>query len=113
VVYDDTEPNRKISRYAADLASLSSGPWNERLWSEAQRIETTSPEISEEEPLSRLLRHFRDCINGLEDPQSDGAKALPLIRLLEAADRSLERHGEVQWLQEGVVLSKQHGSLND
>jgi predicted dehydrogenase len=52
VVYDDTEPNRKISRYAADLASLSSGPWNERLWSEAQRIETTSPEISEEEPLS-------------------------------------------------------------
>lgn len=98
-VYDDTEPNRKISRYTFDLASLSSGSWNERLWSEGQRIESIRPEISAEEPLARLLRHFRDCIHGRESPQSDGASALPLIRLLEAADRSLKRHGEVQWLQ--------------
>ncbi|MBK8252294.1 MAG: Gfo/Idh/MocA family oxidoreductase [Polyangiaceae bacterium] len=55
--------------------------------------EVTSPEIVMEEPLSVECRHFIHCIHHNEVPLTSGAAAVPVIRILEAAQTSLERDG--------------------
>jgi len=45
------------------------------------------------EPLRAAVEHFAGCIRSGHDPLSDGSSALRIIRVLEAADRSLAAGG--------------------
>jgi len=51
------------------------------------------PQVSMVEPLEVECRHFLDCIAGGRRPITDGASALEVVRVLEAADRSLTADG--------------------
>ncbi len=48
-----------------------------------------SPNIAGPEPLAAECGHFIDCIRGRTEPINDGARALGVLRALEAADRSI------------------------
>lgn len=50
------------------------------------------------EPLARLAANFRDSILGRAEPLSAGADILPLMHLLDAADRSMAANGAPQRL---------------
>jgi predicted dehydrogenase len=45
------------------------------------------------EPLDREARHFIDCIERGESPRTDGRSALEVVRVLAAAQESLDGDG--------------------
>jgi len=51
------------------------------------------PQVSMEEPLRAELRHFLDCIERGERPQTDLAQGVRVTAILEAAQRSLAAGG--------------------
>ena len=50
-----------------------------------------APYIKQEEPLKNECQHFLDCIKNGETPLTDGKNGLEVVRILEAASRSLNR----------------------
>ena len=55
--------------------------------------EVTIPNVPLSEPLALACAHFLACINGDESPLSDGRLGLEVVRVLEAAQASLEMGG--------------------
>ena len=51
------------------------------------------PQVSMVEPLELECRHFLDCVAHGKRPLTDGASALEVVRVLEAAQRSLAADG--------------------
>lgn len=51
------------------------------------------PQIPMVEPLEREVRHFIDCVAHGKRPLTDGHSALRVVRVLEAAQKSLENDG--------------------
>jgi hypothetical protein len=51
------------------------------------------PHIKQEEPLKAECQHFLDCIRSEATPLTDGHRGLELVRILEAASRSLKANG--------------------
>jgi len=58
-----------------------------------------TPHISWEEPLRLECEHFAECIMQGTRPLSDGYSGLRVVKLLEAADWSLNNHGQVVDMQ--------------
>jgi UDP-2-acetamido-3-amino-2,3-dideoxy-glucuronate N-acetyltransferase len=55
------------------------------------------------EPLEVECRHFIDCVATGRTPRTDGASALRVAQVLEAAQRSLEADGVPVALSSGAV----------
>ncbi len=53
-----------------------------------------SPKVDAIEPLSAECRHFIDCVGSRQQPQSDGACGLRVIRVLEAVEASFSGNGK-------------------
>jgi len=51
------------------------------------------PQIDAAEPLRQECLHFVDCVQGGGHPRSDAADGIHVVRVLEAAERSLSRGG--------------------
>jgi predicted dehydrogenase len=92
-VYDDIEPLEKIRLYDKGVE----GPAYHTDFGEfplSYRYgDTRSPYLVEEEPLKAEARHFVDCALRGATPRSDGRGGLEVVRILEAADRSLAAGG--------------------
>jgi predicted dehydrogenase len=52
-----------------------------------------SPHVEAGEPLQAAVRHFAECVRTGERPLSDGHLGLRVVRLLEAATRSIRAQG--------------------
>jgi predicted dehydrogenase len=52
-----------------------------------------SPQIPPGEPLQAVVSHFAECIRDAKTPTSDGAFGTRVVRLLEAATRSIRAQG--------------------
>ena len=52
-----------------------------------------SPKVSETEALRLEVAHFRNCIQGTEKPVTPGERGLAIVRMLEAADKSMRLRG--------------------
>jgi predicted dehydrogenase len=76
LVYDDLNPVCKVTVTPSADPALVRG------------FETEAAE-----PLQGAIQHFTRCIAGGSRPIADGAAGLRVVRLLEAADRSLKLHG--------------------
>ncbi len=57
------------------------------------------PYIKQEEPLKVECQHFLDCINRKAQPLTSGEQGMELVRILEAASRSLKQSGSVVELE--------------
>jgi predicted dehydrogenase len=55
---------------------------------------TSSPAISNREPLRIECEHFVECVRTRERPRSDGRSGLRVVAVLEALQSSLEAGGE-------------------
>jgi len=93
IVYDDLEPHEKVrvhdkgvivddqeKRYQLRLVGYRTGD----VW---------SPQVDLSEALRTELIHFTHCIEGREQPITDGRSGLRVVRLLEAASQSLANKG--------------------
>jgi len=92
-VFDDLEANEKLRIYD------KGAQMNQEYSSFAEYIglrfgDITTPYIKVSEPLQIECRHFLECVRSRRRPLSDGEDGLRVIKVLEAAQRSLQRNGE-------------------
>jgi predicted dehydrogenase len=93
VVYDELEPLEKIKIYDKGIdAPGYHTEFGEFAYS-YRYGDTYSPRLVEEEPLKAECRHFVDCVARGERPRTDGVNGLEVVRVLEAAQKSLASGG--------------------
>ena len=93
VVLDDMESTEKIRLYdkGVDLKEDFTG-YQEALTLRVGDIHI--PKLTMQEPLKLECQHFVDSILNDTPPRSDGFDGLQVVKILEAADKSLKNHGE-------------------
>jgi predicted dehydrogenase len=92
VVFDDMEASEKIRVY--DKGVDRGGqvvPYGDALTVRSGDI--LIPQISLQEPLRIECQHFVDCVRERRQPLTDGADGLRVVKVLAAAQASLERGG--------------------
>lgn len=91
VTFDDMEPTEKLRIFdkgaACDYDSY--GGW----WVTLRSGDIQIPRIDLTEPLKLECQHFLECVVQERQPVSDGEDGLRVLRVLDAAQRSLEQEG--------------------
>jgi predicted dehydrogenase len=92
-VLDDMQATEKLRIYDKGIDFTPSyGDYGESLSIRVGDIHI--PKIDMVEPLKVECQHFLDCIVKGERPLTDGECGLEVVRVLEAADRSLKEHSK-------------------
>lgn len=88
VVYDDLEPSEKVKVYdrgiTVDSYQLLVGYRSGDMW---------SPHLEMSEALLTEAKHFVDCIEKKSRPITDGEAGLRVVKILEAAVKSMQEQG--------------------
>ena len=92
VVWNDLAADEKVKVYDKGV-DITSGPGVYDLLVSYRSGDMWAPKIDQMEALSSEARYFIDCIDKQKTPFNDGASGLRVVRLLEAAGRSLEGPG--------------------
>ena len=86
-VFDDTRPwEEKLLLYPHQIN------WENHM-PVPHKAEPERPQIDQAEPLKEECRHFLSCIRHNQTPVTDGAEGLRVLRILKAAQRSLDTEG--------------------
>ena len=94
VTFDDMEVREKIRIYdkGVDASHVTYDSFAESLILHDGDI--TIPKIDLSEPLKKEANHFIDCVTNRKKPLSDGQNGLDVLKVLVAAQKSLEKGGE-------------------
>jgi predicted dehydrogenase len=92
VVWNDLEADEKIKVYDKGV-EIKSGEGVYNLLVSYRSGDMWAPRVEQTEALAAETRYFIQCINRGEAPFNDGIAGLRVVKLLEAADRSLESMG--------------------
>ena len=90
-VFDDTESVEKLKIFDKGVSGVSYESYGDSLTIRFGDIKI--PHISMTEPLRAECRHFIDCIMEDKQPLTDGADGVRVVRILEAAQKSMENDG--------------------
>lgn len=95
IEWNDLVPAEKIKIYdkGIDLTTVDKDKEN-RLRVSYRSGDIHSPYIDSTEALALVIQEFADAIAFNRTPQTDGHAGLRILRLLEAADKSLKNKGE-------------------
>jgi predicted dehydrogenase len=91
-VFDDLDPREKLRIYDKG-AKLAMDYDNFAEYVGLRFGDINVPYIKASEPLQAECQHFIDCVHTRRQPLSDGHDGLRVVRVLEAAARSLARNG--------------------
>lgn len=94
LVWDDLEADEKIKVYDKGV-QIKSGQGLYDLLVSYRSGDVWAPKVEQTEALKVELEYFLDCIMNDRTPLNDGAAGLGVVQLLEAADRSLEKRGQI------------------
>ncbi|TAL11702.1 MAG: Gfo/Idh/MocA family oxidoreductase [Nitrospirae bacterium] len=92
VVFDDMEPSDKIRIYDKGVDVRPEAVSSED-YLRVRFGDILIPHTGTGEPLRVECQHFLDCVRGKAAPLSDGAHGLQVIRVLAAAQQSLDMDG--------------------
>jgi predicted dehydrogenase len=109
VVFDDTEATEKLRIYnnQAEVPQI-------RSYGDSIQVrfgDIVIPRVEMTEPLKLECQHFIDCVKTRATPLSDAQDGLRVIRILEAAQRSMEQDGVPVRIQ-GGKSEEQHSSAS-
>jgi predicted dehydrogenase len=90
-VFDDMQPREKLRIYDKGVERPEYRSWGESL--AVREGDIFIPRISNAEPLAAELRHFAQVVRGEATPRADAADGVRVIRVLDAASRSLAAGG--------------------
>src|SRR5262249_30725596 len=90
--WNDLEPAEKLKVYDKGVEITSQQGIYDLLVS-YRSGDMWAPRIEDGEALLRETRHFLDCVASGRQPLNDGRSGLRVVRMLEAAQRSIERRG--------------------
>ncbi len=91
VVFDDTKPWAEKLVLHRDYLN-----WSEGRVPTPSRAEGALLSVKEDEPLRQECMHFLDCCGSRATPLTDGREGLRVLRVLKAAQSSLEHDGEAR-----------------
>jgi predicted dehydrogenase len=104
VVYDDLEASEKIKVYDSGI-SLNPSPENIYQMLIGYRAgDMWAPQLAVREALAVEASHFIACVTTGGRPSTDGHAGLRIVRLLEAATRSLAAHGRPISVDSGAMV---------
>lgn len=93
IVYDDLETSEKIKLYNKGITVTETPEDVRKLLISYRTGDLWSPKVDETEALAVEVDHFAACIQGRDTPLTGGEAGLRLVRILEAADRSMRERG--------------------
>ena len=90
ILFDDMEADSKLTIFEAGVDEILR---DEKSLLNYRLGDITMPKIPTSEPLRNEIAHFIDCIKSNTQPLSSGSAALPIIKVLEAAELSNSQNG--------------------
>jgi predicted dehydrogenase len=106
IVYDDLEPSEKIKVYDKGITFQPETKYE--LLVSYRAGDMLAPRLDGTEALLIEARHFIDCIKNNKTPITDGACGLRVVRILEAAERSMKARGQLIELPATEELAWSH-----
>src|SRR4030088_1711381 len=92
LVWNDLEAVKKVKVYDRGV-DITSGEGPCHLPVKYRSIGTWSPQVAQTEALKQALAYFVECVSSDRTPFSNGAAGLRVVKLLEAAHRSMQARG--------------------
>lgn len=103
IVYNDLDPSEKIRVYDRGV-SYHNDPENiYQMLISYRSGDMWAPHLNLTEALRAEALHFVECVRGTEQPITDGQSGYRVVKILEAADRSMSLNGqfiELEWENE-------------
>jgi predicted dehydrogenase len=93
LVWNDLETDEKLKVYDRGV-SINDGQGVHELLVNYRSGDMWSPRVEPSEALTSEAEYFLDCIETNQKPFNDGENGLRIVRLLEAADKSIRNRGE-------------------
>lgn len=93
LVWNDLEADEKIKVYDRGV-QVSNGKGLYELLVSYRSGDMWAPKVERTEALRSELMHFTECVMGDRKPLNDGEAGLRVVRMLEAADQSLQERGK-------------------
>ncbi|MGH7603390.1 MAG: Gfo/Idh/MocA family protein [Gemmatimonadaceae bacterium] len=94
IVYDDLETSEKVKIYDKGITVTETPDEVRKLLISYRMGDLWAPKVNETEALRLEVAHFRNCIEGTEAPLTPGERGLAIVRMLEAADKSMKDRGK-------------------
>jgi predicted dehydrogenase len=99
LLYDDVSIDSRIQIYDKGVKRLDEymrapDSFAEFQW-ETRTGDVVIPQVKFVEPLHEECRHFIECVRTGARPRTDGVSGLRVVRVLEAAQRSLDNEGAI------------------
>src|SRR5262245_23427702 len=94
LVWNDLEADEKIKVYDKG-AQITTREGTRELLVSYRSGDVWAPKCDQTEALTFELDYFVDCIQKNTTPINDGCAGLRVVRLLEAAERSLRERGQI------------------
>jgi predicted dehydrogenase len=104
IVYDDLEPVEKVKIFdrGVDRQPASFGEFQLTYRSG----DILSPRLDTTEPLYIECTHFLECIRGGITPDTSPRSGVDVVRVIQAAERSLRLDGAPQAVDQGVAMER-------
>jgi predicted dehydrogenase len=93
IVYDDLEPAERVKVYDRGITINDDMEAKRGVMVGYRTGDVWSPHIPQVEPLAQMVRHFAECIRENKQPLTNGEAGLRIVKILEAAQRSIKAQG--------------------
>jgi len=93
LIYNDLETSEKVKVYNRGIDVGADSDKKHQLLISYRAGDVWSPNLPQEEPLNRLAADFVRCIREGSRPLADGSSGLRIVRILDAAQRSIKAQG--------------------
>jgi len=95
ILYDDLEPSEKLKVYDKGITVTAGPEAVYKLLVSYRSGDMWAPRLDNTEALQTEALHFIDCVEKGGQPETDGLAGLRMVSMIEAAERSLHRRGEL------------------
>lgn len=93
VVYDDLEPTERVKVYDKGITIKDDVEAKRGVMVGYRTGDVWSPHIQQVEPLAKMVSHFAECIRKGKQPITSGEAGLRVVKILDAAQRSIKAQG--------------------
>jgi predicted dehydrogenase len=93
IVYDDIDPEGKVRLYDKGADRINGSQIYGEFQYKLRTGDIYIPKIDLTEPLYLECAHFVECVKEGRRPRTDGVNGLRVVRVLEAAERSMAKNG--------------------
>jgi len=95
ILYDDLEPSEKVKIYDKGVTLSQSPEAVYEMLVSYRSGDMWAPRLDATEALQTEAQHFIDCVENNKRPETDGEAGLRLVKIVEAAEKSLRARGQL------------------